>query len=136
MNTRDLEYLLALQAAGKFGKAAQRCRVSQPTLSTQVAKLESELGVRLFERGPRGITPTPVGERVLERARRVLDEVAALRAEAELKLHLKGAIRNGVTREEIKEAILQAAIYCGGPAALEATRVARQAFAEMDAPDD
>lgn len=58
--------------------------------------------------------------------------LVALRAEAELKLHLKGAMRNGVTREEIKEAILQAAIYCGGPAALEATRTAREAFAEMD----
>ncbi len=50
----------------------------------------------------------------------------------ELKLHLKGAIRNGLTRDEIKEAILQSAIYCGAPAALEATRVARAAFAEMD----
>lgn len=55
----------------------------------------------------------------------------ALGREAELKLHLKGALRNGVTREEIKEAVLQAAIYCGGPAALEATRVAREAFAEV-----
>ncbi|MEM6662951.1 MAG: carboxymuconolactone decarboxylase family protein [Pseudomonadota bacterium] len=55
----------------------------------------------------------------------------ALGWEAELKLHLKGALRNGVTREEIKEAILQSAIYCGGPAALEATRVAREAFADV-----
>ena len=58
--------------------------------------------------------------------------LVALGADAELKLHLKGAIRNGVTRDEIKECILQAAIYCGGPKALEATRVARAAFAEMD----
>ena len=57
--------------------------------------------------------------------------LVALDRPAELKLHLKGAIRNGVTREEIKEAILQSAIYCGGPAALEATRVARAAFQEM-----
>ncbi len=62
--------------------------------------------------------------------------LVALRADAELKLHLKGAIRNGVTRAEIKEAILQSAIYCGGPAALEATRVARQAFAEMEEQND
>ena len=46
----------------------------------------------------------------------------------ELRLHLAGAVRNGVTRDEIKECILQSAIYCGAPAALEATRVARQAF--------
>ena len=57
--------------------------------------------------------------------------LVALGREAELKLHLKGAIRNGVTRDEIKECILQAALYCGAPAALEATRVARAAFAEM-----
>ena len=56
----------------------------------------------------------------------------ALGKEAELKLHLKGAIRNGVTREEIKECILQSAIYCGAPAALEATRVARAAFKDLD----
>lgn len=49
----------------------------------------------------------------------------------ELKLHLMGAVRNGVTRDEIKECILQSAIYCGAPAALEATRIARAAFAEM-----
>ena len=56
----------------------------------------------------------------------------ALGREAELKLHLMGALRNGVTPDEIKECILQSAIYCGAPAALEATRVARAAFAEMD----
>ncbi|MEM7190724.1 MAG: carboxymuconolactone decarboxylase family protein [Pseudomonadota bacterium] len=55
----------------------------------------------------------------------------ALGKPEELKLHLKGALRNGVTRDEIKEAILQSAIYCGGPAALEATRIARAAFAEL-----
>ena len=58
--------------------------------------------------------------------------LVALGAEAELKLHLMGALRNGVTRDEIKECILQSAIYCGGPKALEATRVARAAFEEFD----
>jgi len=58
--------------------------------------------------------------------------LVALGRPDELKLHLKGAIRNGVTRDEIKECILQAAIYCGAPSALEATRVARAAFAEME----
>ena len=56
----------------------------------------------------------------------------ALGRNDELKLHLKGALRNGITRDEIKECILQSAIYCGGPAALDATRIARQAIAEMD----
>ncbi|MEO1236404.1 MAG: LysR substrate-binding domain-containing protein [Planctomycetota bacterium] len=82
MNTRFLEYVLTLAEAGHFGRAAERAGVSQPTLSTQVAKLEAELGVRLFERGASGVRATPAGKRVVARARRVLDEVEALRAEA------------------------------------------------------
>ena len=58
--------------------------------------------------------------------------LVALGKTEELKLHLMGAIRNGVSRDEIKECILQSAIYCGAPAALEATRVARAAFAEIE----
>ncbi|MEM7210604.1 MAG: carboxymuconolactone decarboxylase family protein [Pseudomonadota bacterium] len=56
----------------------------------------------------------------------------ALGKTEELKLHLRGALRNGVTMEEVSECILQSAIYCGAPVALEATRVAREAFADMD----
>lgn len=56
----------------------------------------------------------------------------ALGKQDELKLHLRGALRNGVTLDEVKECILQSAIYCGAPAALEATRVAREAFKDMD----
>ena len=59
----------------------------------------------------------------------------ALGKQDELKLHLRGAIRNGVTMDEVKECILQSAIYCGAPAALEATRVAREAFADLAASD-
>ena len=83
MNTRDLEYVLALATTGQFGKAARRCGVSQPTLSTQVARLEAELGARLFERSPKGVAPTPTGQRVLAQARRVLDATEALRAEVD-----------------------------------------------------
>ena len=61
-----------------------------------------------------------------------LGMLIALGKTEELKLHLKGALRNGLTRDEIKEVILQTAIYCGAPAALEATRTAREAFAEME----
>ncbi|MEM7060337.1 MAG: carboxymuconolactone decarboxylase family protein [Pseudomonadota bacterium] len=61
-----------------------------------------------------------------------LGMLIALGKTEELKLHLKGALRNGLSKEEIKEVILQSAIYCGAPAALEATRVAREAFAELD----
>jgi 4-carboxymuconolactone decarboxylase len=58
--------------------------------------------------------------------------IAALNRPHELKLHVRGALRNGVTRVEIREAFLQVAIYCGAPAALEAFRVAREVFAEED----
>jgi 4-carboxymuconolactone decarboxylase len=59
--------------------------------------------------------------------------LTALNRPAELKLHLRGALRNGVTREEIRECLLQSAVYCGAPAALDAFRVAREMFAEMEA---
>ncbi len=59
--------------------------------------------------------------------------LTALNRPAELKLHLRGALRNGVTREEIRECLLQSAVYCGAPAALDAFRIAREMFAEMEA---
>ncbi|MGB3454763.1 MAG: LysR family transcriptional regulator, partial [Litorimonas sp.] len=54
MNLRDLEYVLAIVEHGHFGRAAEACHVSQPTLSGQIRKLEDELGVTLFERGRGG----------------------------------------------------------------------------------
>jgi 4-carboxymuconolactone decarboxylase len=61
-----------------------------------------------------------------------LGMIAALNRPHELKLHVRGALRNGVTRVEIREVFLQVAIYCGAPAALDAFRVAREVFAEED----
>ncbi|MEM7742817.1 MAG: carboxymuconolactone decarboxylase family protein [Pseudomonadota bacterium] len=61
--------------------------------------------------------------------------LVALDRPAELKLHLKGALRNGLSRDEIKESLLQAAVYCGAPAALDAFRTAREAFDEFDQED-
>jgi 4-carboxymuconolactone decarboxylase len=58
--------------------------------------------------------------------------IIALNRSHELKLHVRGALNNGITREEISEMILQIAVYCGAPAALEATRVAREVFKEID----
>ncbi len=58
--------------------------------------------------------------------------IAALNRPHELKLHVKGALRNGVTREEIREVFLQVAIYCGVPAGVDSFRIAREAFAEID----
>ncbi|MFP5255252.1 MAG: DNA-binding transcriptional regulator OxyR [Acidimicrobiia bacterium] len=74
MNLRDLRYLVAVADHRHFGRAAQACFVSQPTLSTQIKKLEEELGVELLERSPRNVMLTAVGEQVVERAREVLRE--------------------------------------------------------------
>ena len=79
MNLRDLSYLVALADHRHFGRAAAACFVSQPTLSTQIRKLEVELEVELFERTPRHIMPTDVGARVIERARVVLRETEQIR---------------------------------------------------------
>ncbi|NIP14778.1 MAG: DNA-binding transcriptional regulator OxyR [Pseudomonadales bacterium] len=75
MNLRDLKYLVAVAEHRHFGKAADACHVSQPTLSTQIKKLEEELGVVLLERTNRQVMLTPVGERIVAQAQRVLREV-------------------------------------------------------------
>jgi len=59
--------------------------------------------------------------------------ISALNRPHELKLHVKGALANGVTREEMREVFLQVAIYCGVPAGIDAFRIGREAFAEVDA---
>ncbi|MBS0376003.1 MAG: LysR family transcriptional regulator [Proteobacteria bacterium] len=74
MNLRDLRYLVALADTRHFGRAAARSHVSQPTLSAQIKKLEDYLGAPLVERQPRKISLTELGERVVERARRVLKD--------------------------------------------------------------
>ncbi|MBX3564156.1 MAG: carboxymuconolactone decarboxylase family protein [Sphingomonas sp.] len=62
-----------------------------------------------------------------------LGMISALNRPHELKLHVKAALNNGLTRAEIREALLQVAIYCGVPAGIDSTRIAREAFAELDA---
>lgn len=78
MNLRDLEYLVAVADHRHFGRAAESCYVSQPTLSAQIKKLEAELGVQLVERNPRHVMMTAIGERIVERARAVLREVVEI----------------------------------------------------------
>lgn len=74
MNLRDLRYLVALDETRHFRKAAERCFVTQPTLSTQLRKLEEELGVQLVERESGGVRMTRAGTEIVARARRVLQE--------------------------------------------------------------
>ena len=82
MNLRDLKYLVALADHKHFGKAAAASFVSQPTLSTQIRKLEEELGVPLVERAPRKVMLTPAGRDAAERARRIVAEVEQMKEAA------------------------------------------------------
>ncbi len=83
MNLRDLRYLVAVAEHRHFGKAADACFVSQPTLSTQLKKLEKELGVELIERNPRQVMLTDAGRQVVERARAILGQVDSIRSIAQ-----------------------------------------------------
>lgn len=94
---RQLQYLLAVAETGHFGDAAKRVHVSQPSLSAQVANMESELGTVLFERGRHGALLTPSGEEALRRARLILRDVEDLKTAARSAPdQLKGRMRVGV----------------------------------------
>ena len=84
MNLRDLRYLVALADLRHFGRAADACHVSQPTLSTQIKKIEDELGVTLVERAPRNVLLTEVGFQVAQRARGILAEVEQIKTLARM----------------------------------------------------
>lgn len=79
MTLTELRYIVAVARERHFGRAAETCFVSQPTLSVAVKKLEEELGVQLFERGPAEVTVTPAGSRVVEQAQRALEESEKIR---------------------------------------------------------
>ncbi|MEO5565318.1 MAG: DNA-binding transcriptional regulator OxyR [Luteimonas sp.] len=97
MNLRDLQYLVALAEHRHFGRAAAACFVSQPTLSTQVRKLEEELGVTLVERAPRKVMLTAAGRDVAERARRILAEAEQLKEAARRTIDPEaGSVRLGM----------------------------------------
>jgi len=79
MTLNELRYIVAVARERSFGRAAAKCFVSQPALSVAIQKLEDELGAALFERGKSEITITPVGERIVEQAQKVLEEAARIR---------------------------------------------------------
>jgi LysR family hydrogen peroxide-inducible transcriptional activator len=82
MTLRELRYLVALADRAHFGRAAEDCHVSQPTLSTQIRKLEEYLGLSLIERNAKSFSFTPIGQDVVEKARRIVTEVDALLSSA------------------------------------------------------
>ena len=80
MTLTELRYLVALANRGHFGRAAEDCHVSQPTLSTQIRKLEEYLGVGLIERNAKAFSLTSVGQDVVDKARKILVQVDTLLA--------------------------------------------------------
>ncbi len=92
-----LEMFIALANEGHFGRAAEACRVTQPTLSSAIKQLEEQLGVQLVYRGSRFQGLTPEGQRVLDRARRIVSDTRALRDEMRsIRSGLAGNLRIGV----------------------------------------
>jgi len=79
-----------------------------------------------------GYVWTRPGLALRERSLVNLGMISALNRPHELKLHVKAALNNGVTRAEIREVLLQVAVYCGVPAGIDSVRIAREAFAEID----
>src|ERR1700722_9361613 len=83
MNLQDLRYLVAVAEQRHFGHAAETCHVSQPTLSSQIKKLEDELGVTLLERTNKRVELTTVGVEILMHARRALAEASLMESVAQ-----------------------------------------------------
>lgn len=97
MTLAQLMYLVALDNHRHFGRAAEACHVSQPTLSTQLRKLEDELGVELIDRSHQPVVPTGAGERIIQQARAVLSERDQLQVlAAEVQDRVVGTLRLGV----------------------------------------
>jgi LysR family hydrogen peroxide-inducible transcriptional activator len=97
MTLTELRYIVAVARERHFGRAADACFVSQPTLSVAVKKLEEELGVAIFERGSGEVALTPAGERIVAQAQRVLEEAAVVKEIAKHgKDPLAGPLKVGV----------------------------------------
>lgn len=97
MTLTELKYIVAVARERHFGRAADSCFVSQPTLSVAIKKLEDELGLMVFERRSNEVTLTPAGERIVTQAQRVLDEAGRIKEMAKQgKDPLAGPLRVGV----------------------------------------
>ncbi len=97
MNLRDLHYLVAVADLKHFGKAAESCHVSQPTLSAQIKKLEDYLGVQLIERNSKQVMLTPVGEDIVARARVIISDAEQIKIMAKQSINPEtGSLTLGV----------------------------------------
>lgn len=103
MTLTELRYIVTLSQEQHFGRAAERCFVSQPTLSVAVKKLEDELGVSLFERSKTRVSPTPMGEQIVAQSQKILEQAAVI----------KDIARSG--KDQLSGPLKVGAIYTIGP---------------------
>jgi LysR family hydrogen peroxide-inducible transcriptional activator len=97
MTLTELKYIVAVSRERHFGRAAEACFVSQPTLSVAIKKLEDELDVKIFERGGAEVSVTPLGEQIVRQAQQVIEQAAAIKEIAKLgKDPVSGPLRLGV----------------------------------------
>lgn len=97
MTLQQLEYIIAVDECRHFARAAEQCRVTQPTLSAMIQKLEDELGARIFDRNRQPIAPTAVGEQVIKQARETLRQSKTIQdVVLEEKASLGGVFRLGI----------------------------------------
>lgn len=97
MTLTELKYIVAVARERHFGRAAEACFVSQPTLSVAIKKLEEELDVKIFERGAAEVSVTPLGEQIVRQAQQVIEQAQAIREIAKLgKDPVSGPLRLGV----------------------------------------
>lgn len=97
MTLTELKYIVAVARERHFGRAAEACFVSQPTLSVAVKKLEEELDIKIFERGANEVSVTPLGEQIVRQAQQVIEQAAAIKEIAKLgKDPVSGPLRLGV----------------------------------------
>jgi LysR family transcriptional regulator, hydrogen peroxide-inducible genes activator len=97
MTLTELKYIVAVAREKHFGRAAEACFVSQPTLSVAIKKLEEELDVKLFERGASEVSVTPLGEEIVRQAQAVIEQAAAIKEIAKRgKDPVSGPLRLGV----------------------------------------
>ena len=93
---RQLDYIVTVHRLGRFGLAAEALNVSQPSLSAQIAAVETELGLRIFERGRGGLQATAKGEELILRAQKILRDMRDLRSAMASDLPFSGRLRLGV----------------------------------------
>lgn len=97
MTLTELRYIVAVARERHFGRAAEACFVSQPTLSVSIRKLEEELDVKIFERGANEVTVTPLGDEIVRQAQSVIEQAAAIKEIAKRgKDPVSGPLRLGV----------------------------------------